>query len=386
MTQSLSPRDMLARLIAFDTTSHLSNREMTDFVTDYLTPLGARIETIPDAEGRKANLLASLGPDGPGGIVLSGHTDVVPVAGQPWDTDPFVLTEKDGKLFGRGTCDMKGFIAIALALLPEFAARGLNVPLHLALSYDEEIGCAGVPSMIARMSAQLRDIRAIIVGEPTSMRVVSANKGIRTFTTRVRGVDAHSSQTHKALSAITVAAELVGALDAIAADELAKADPESPFEPPATTINVGHIEGGTATNIVARDCVFDWECRPLPDGDDDAVMAAFEARSEAILARIRTLYPQADIRTESHVRVPGLKVVEGSPAVSLAMALAGTNDTEAVAYAAEAGLFQIAGFPAVICGPGDVAQAHTANEFVTLEQFQTCEAFLRKLMDVICER
>jgi acetylornithine deacetylase len=279
---------------------------------------------------------------------------------------------------------MKGFIAVALALVPEFVARDLSVPLHFALSYDEEIGCAGVPSMIAKMAGSLDGVRAIIVGEPTSMRVVSANKGIRTFTTRVRGVDAHSSQTHKALSAIAVAAELIETLSKLAADALADADPDSPFEPPATTINIGRIEGGTATNIVPRDCAFDWEYRSLPDADDDLVWQAFRQKSDALLADLRARHTDADIRTEAHVRVPGLRVMEGSPAVSLAMALAGTNETHAVAYAAEAGLFQEAGFPAVICGPGHVAQAHTANEFVEIAQLDECERFLRKLMDVVC--
>ena len=380
-------RATIARLVGFDTTSSKSNLALIEDVADRLAHHGIRARLIKDPGGEKANLFATIGPERPGGIVLSGHTDVVPTEGQRWTDDPYRAVERDGRLYGRGTADMKSFIATALALVPEMTARKLATPIHLAFSYDEEVGCLGAPHMIAALGRELPRPALAIVGEPTGMRVVNAHKGITVIATRVVGRDAHSSAPTLGASAIAAAAELVHELDSIAAD-YARRPPragsiDAEFDPPSTTINVGTIAGGTALNIIPKECTFDWECRPLPDTRDDleivARLDAFAAR--ALVPRLKKASAEAGVETRVKVAVPPLAPLRDSPAASLALALSGENRTHVVSYTSEAGLFQNAGFPAVLCGPGFVEQAHQPDEFVSLDQLAMCERFLRKLID-----
>ena len=380
-----TPREMIGRLVAFDTTSRSSNLNLIDFVSDYLKGHGLTPRLIPNPEGTKANLLVTLGPDVPGGIILSGHTDVVPVDDQPWDTDPFTVTEKDGKLFGRGTADMKSFSAVALALVPEFLARGVKVPIHIALSYDEEVGCLGVRPMIADIVRDVPKPKLAIIGEPTDMKVVNAHKGIRSFRTTITGREAHSSQTHKGVNAVMVAAELIMYLSELAEQMRRRGDPSGRFDPPYTTTQSSTIQGGTALNILARHCTFQWEYRYLPGTDQHELFNLFEAHvREKILPRLRQVAPEADIETLPRAHVPPLMPNDNCPAEALAKQLTGRNDTEAVSYGTEAGLFQDADIPAVVCGPGNIAQAHKPNEFIELSQIDACVTFMRRLSDHAC--
>lgn len=374
--------DWIARLIAFDTTSVRSNRPLIVEVAEFLEKCGARVRVIADDSGAKANLFATLGPDAPGGIALSGHTDVVPVAGQDWRSDPFAAIQDGGRLYGRGACDMKGFIGAALSLAPEFAGREMNTPLHLALSYDEEVGCVGVRSMIDAIDTELPRPALVIVGEPTEMRVVNAHKGISQQTTVVTGRDAHSSRPGLGANAIAYAAEIVAFLGRMA-DELGAPEKcDFRFDPPGTTFNVGAIEGGTAVNIIARECRFRWEFRPVPGIDPESVLRRVDAFVAAeILPRMRRTAPDASVVTTCEVTAPPLDAANDSPAVTLAFQMTGENSATTASFVCEAGLFAGAGIPAVVCGPGSVAQAHQPDEFVEIAQIETCLAFLRRVME-----
>ena len=382
-----SPVEMIERLVAYDTTSRLSNLALIAFVADYLADHGIEPRLIHDRTGTKANLYATLGPDDEPGIVLSGHTDVVPVDGQNWHSDPFTVVEKGGRLYGRGTADMKSFIAVTLALVPEFLARGLKTPVHLAFSYDEEVGCLGVHGIVEFLRERGVAQRMVIIGEPTSMKVVDAHKGIRSFATTVTGLEAHSAATHAGVNAIMYAAELIAHLNRMAEDMKQRGDAEGRFEPPYTTVHVGLVDGGTALNIIPGRCAFSWEYRFLPGSGEEEILERFEsfARQE-VLPRMRAVSRGADIRTQATARVPALVPAPGSDAETLALMLAESNRTYAVSYGTEAGIFQAAEIPAVVCGPGDIAQAHRADEFIELEQVESCVAFLRRLMDRACER
>lgn len=374
---------MLARLVAFDTVSRNSNLALIQDVQAYLGAQGIQSRLVPNADGSKANLFATVGPDRPGGVVLSGHTDVVPVDGQAWETNPFELTERDGRLYGRGTCDMKGFLAIALALVPEMQAAGLHRPIHLALSYDEEVGCLGAPAMIARLVRELPRPRAVIVGEPTEMAIVNANKGIISARTDITGHETHSSQTHRGVSAVMVAARLIMELDRIAGDlATERTAPHPSFEPGYTTITANVIEGGTANNIMAGRCHFLWAARCLPDSpDDQAVLERYTRHVDGVeRPRIQAIAPAADIRTEILARAPGLAPEPDGEAEALARGLTGANASRAVSFAAEAGQFQQAGFSTVICGPGSISQAHQPNEFLELDQLRLGCRFIRRLI------
>jgi len=375
-------REMIDRLVGFDTTSAKSNTALIDFAQDFLERHGARCRRTANAEGSKANLFASLGPESAGGVVLSGHSDVVPVDGQPWDTDPFRVVERDGRLYGRGTADMKSFLAAALALVPEFQARPLSRPLHIALSYDEEVGCTGVGSMIRDITENLPAPEMVIVGEPTDMKIVNGHKGCYLFETRVRGQAAHSSQPHRGGNAILAAGELIAFLARLAREKREKAPAGSPFDPPYTTFNLGQIEGGKAINIVAQDCRFCWEFRPLPGEDTEAIVAAFEtfARDE-VLPALAEFAPGAGIATERLATVLPLAPESDGAAEALVRRLSGVNDTGVVSFGTEGGLFQEAGMSTVVFGPGSIDQAHKPNEYITLAQVAACEAFLLKLRD-----
>lgn len=379
--QRYQPLDMLARLVAFDTVSHKSNLELIAFVEDYLTGWGVPSVRFPNATGDKAALFATIGPQDKGGIALSGHTDVVPVEGQAWSRDPFTLHVEDGRAYGRGSVDMKGFVALALALVPDFLSANLKTPIHLFFSYDEEVTCLGVVDGIAAMGKSLPKPRAIIVGEPTSLELADAHKGIRTFFTTITGFAAHSSKPHLGASAVHAGTRLAAGLVAMADEHEGQLDESGRFDPPYDTVHIGKFHGGIARNILADRCDLAREVRTLPGSDPEAVPARFATLSQEVLARMRKTAQSAAIETVMSSDVPGTAPDPGSEAETLVMRLAGRNSTIAVAYATEAGHFQRAGLPTIVCGPGSIDQAHQPDEYITLEQFAAGEAFMRRLMD-----
>lgn len=372
--------DILTDLIAFDTTSRLTNLPLIEWIEARLAPLGAVCTRIPNADGDKTNLWVRIGPDAPGGIVLSGHTDVVPVDGQDWTTDPFELTEKDGLLYGRGTSDMKSFLALCLAFAPDFAAASLSRPVHFAFSYDEEIGCKGAPAMIDEIVARGAEPEAVWVGEPTLWQVVSGHKGISLTEVIVTGHEAHSSLPGHGASAVGVAADLMAVVRQIEADLTGKGPDDSPFDPPYPTLNMNVISGGTATNILARECRFSCDLRCPPGFDVDTILAPLAAAAEAADAALKARFPEAGVRLERLSNVPPLNAEPGSPAETLLRALTGDNAQRAVSFAAEAGQFQRAGIPAVICGPGSIDQAHVENEFIDPAQLTQGAEIFGKLL------
>ncbi len=377
--------EILDRLISFDTTSRNSNLDMIDFVAAYLDGLEIESRFVKSPDGKKANIFASLGPGAQegGSIALSGHTDVVPVDGQDWDTDPFVMTRRDGRLYGRGTADMKGFIACALAAIPGFKERNLHTPISLIFSYDEEVGCLGIRPLIKQFESSLPKPKMVIVGEPTSMTVVDAHKGASRFETIVTGLEAHSSLTHLGVNAIDVAARLIRELRDIE-EEFAERHSSHRFTPPFSTINIGIIEGGTALNIVPKTCRFLWEVRPVPGLDASEVLARLKDFAETrCLPSMRAVSEDCDIRITEQNTIPSFQA-SATEAVSLAMNLAGQNSTSAVAFGTEAGLFEQSGTPTVICGPGDIAQAHKPNEFIGVSDLEDCMKFMSRLAERAC--
>jgi acetylornithine deacetylase len=377
---------LLERLVAFDTISAKSNLDLIDWVAGYLDGYGIESMLSRNAEGTKANLYATIGPAERGGIILSGHTDVVPVAGQDWKSDPFRLETRPAdhgsdRLYGRGTADMKGFIALCLAMVPQALADPLEIPLHLALSYDEEVGCLGVPALIRGLPEGAARPRLAIIGEPTDMQVANAHKGIHFLRTRVTGHEAHSSTPERGVNAIAAAAEIIAEIGRLAIESRAAARPESRFDPPYTSFNIGSIAGGTAVNIIARDCTFEWEFRPIPGEDGAALQRRIEKFITAdLLPRMHARYPDAAVETETMARVPPLVPDPTSAAEALARQLTGANATTTIAFATEAGLFQAAGIPAIICGPGSIDVAHKPDEFITRDQLAAGEAFLDRLL------
>lgn len=373
--------ELIEKLVAFDTVSANSNLEMIDFVRGYLLDRGVSARILYNEDKTKANLLATIGPLVKGGVVLSGHTDVVPVLGQPWDSNPFTVIKRDGKLYGRGTADMKSFIAIAMALVPEMQEQALSYPIHFAFSYDEEIGCRGAPHLVAAMAKDLPQPSAVIVGEPTDMRVVNAHKGAHCFTTKVTGHEVHSSQPHRGVSAVMTGARLISFLSDVAAEKRATANPNSDFDPPYSTIHVGTVQGGTAFNIVSRHCEFDWEIRNLPEDDPEELFQSFERLCrDSIEPEMRMVAPEAGITSDSTASVSGLTAVDNSEAETMARMLSGANRSYTVSYLTEAGLFQRAGMAAIVCGPGSIDQAHQPNEWITLAQINACTTFIQKLI------
>ncbi|QJU56944.1 acetylornithine deacetylase [Sphingomonas sp. AP4-R1] len=377
----------LARLVAFDTTSRLSNLALIDYVEAELATIGVTATRVANEDGAKANLYATIGPAVPGGVVLSGHTDVVPVDGQPWTSDPFSITERDGRLYGRGTCDMKGFVALALAAAKAAGAGpALPRPIHLAFSYDEEVGCLGAPSMIARIAKELPAPAAVIVGEPTNMEVVSGHKSISTWTVTVTGHEAHSSLTHLGLSANMAAIGLMSRLATIAERLVGEADPASPFRPPHATLTIGEIAGGTAVNILARQCRFVFDLRCPPGQDPDTIVAPFLEAARQLDAEMKARFPETGVVVVRRSTTPSFAPVPDSAAERIARRLAGDNGpARVVSYAAEAGQFQGAGFATVICGPGSIEQAHQPNEYVEIAQMERGAAFMTRLLEMLRE-
>jgi acetylornithine deacetylase len=371
----------LATLVSFDTTSRNSNIELIEWVETYLEPLGAILTRVPNEDGSKTNLIASFGPlSESGGVVLSGHTDVVPVDGQDWHSDPWTLTEKDGKLYGRGTCDMKGFAACALALAPAMARAKLSAPIHIALSYDEEIGCLGAHSLVEKLVARFPGVAAVIIGEPSDMKVVSGQKGLASYTVEIEGREAHSSQIQQGVSAIMEAIPLMAALHEMAADARLVAPKDSPFEPSGTSITIGLLEGGTAVNILARHCSFSFDIRFEAGDDPRKYEEELRALVEATDARIKARAPEGSAKLIPRSLSPAMTPEVNGAAEALARALTGDNTLRAVAYATEGGIFQGGGLSTVICGPGSISQAHQPDEWVEIEQIESCVGFLERLV------
>jgi acetylornithine deacetylase len=370
---------LVKRLIGFDTTSRGSNLELIAFAQALLEKSGARCRLTPDASGQKANLFASFGPEGDGGIVLSGHTDVVPVDGQDWSSDPFHAEVRGSKLYGRGACDMKGFVGVALALAPEIAKAKLTRPIHFALSYDEEVGCVGVTGLLDDLKREGIKPALAIIGEPTLMKIVGAHKGGAKMVTTCHGREHHSSAPEKGANAVMMAGEFVAMLDNVW-DSL-RTDPDARFDPPHSTVQATVIAGGTAVNILAARADVTWEYRCLPDRDPQVILKDVQRRAEAeILPKYRARAAEAAMTTKLHAQYPGLRMDEDSVAVRLVREVTGANAVEAVSYGTEAGHFQNYGIPAVICGPGSIEQAHRADEFCELSELVACENFLRKII------
>lgn len=376
--------DMIARLVGYDTVSRNSNLALIRAVRDYLAELGVTSTLVPNADGTKSSLLATIGPAVEGGVVLSGHTDVVPVDSQPWSSDPFVLTQKNGRLYGRGTCDMKSFIAVALAKAPQLLQKNLRRPVHLAFSYDEEIGCLGAPDLIERLLTDLPRPQAVIVGEPTSMQPVVAHKGITVLRTTVTGHEAHSSQTPRGVSAVMTAARLIAFIDDMAQESRSQTADHSGFQPPFTTLHVGTVQGGTAVNIISRHCEFLWDIRHLPDDNWQAYLQRFQAYSDSLLPAMQSVAADAGIHTEVVVTVPPLQNDQG-PALDLAQGLLGPVQPGAVSFVSEAGQFQEKGLSVVVCGPGSIDQAHQPDEYIDIQQVTAFEHFLDRLGDQLCQ-
>lgn len=377
---------ILADLIAFDTTSHRSNLELIAYIEKYLAGFGVKA-TVLNAEGQaKANLLATIGPNVPGGVVLSGHTDVVPVEGQAWSAPPFELTRQNDRLLGRGTADMKGFAAVVLAHVPQFVAAKLEKPIHLAFSFDEEVGCLGVQEMLPFVRENIPRPRLVVIGEPTSMQVATAHKGQYVARTRILGREAHSSRPDDGVNAVVVAANLIRYIDDMAAHARSVGPFDDAFSPPHTTFNIGPIKGGSAFNIISNQCMFDWEFRFLPTGDGPAILAQYQAHiDEVILPEIRAKFPECDITNEIWIYLPPLKAEPGSDGETFALSLAQRNDSTVVAFGTEGGYFQGLEFPVVVCGPGDIAQAHKPDEFIERSQLEACSRFMDRVTEAMSQ-
>ncbi|CAG4927224.1 acetylornithine deacetylase [Paraburkholderia saeva] len=379
-----SSRALLERLIGFATVSRDSNLEMIEFIREYLDELGVESELFYNVERTKANLFATIGPREGGGIVLSGHTDVVPIDGQPWTVDAFRLTERDGRLYGRGTADMKGFIAAVLAAVPVFIERDLKVPVHLAFSYDEEVGCLGVRPMLAELERRPHRPALCLIGEPTGLKPVLGHKGKLAMRCQVKGAPCHSAYAPYGVNAIQYAARMIGRLEEIG-EQLAQPEHhDERFDPPFSTVQTGVIRGGRVLNIVPAECEFDFEVRALPGFDANQVADALQDYVEAdLLPKMRAVKSDTDIRLQPLSAYPGLATSPDSEAARLLALLSGSSEFGTVAFGTEGGLFEQAGIPTVVCGPGSMEQGHKPDEFVTVEQLRNCDAMLARLADYL---
>ncbi|WP_417516723.1 acetylornithine deacetylase [Minwuia sp.] len=373
--------EILRDLIAFDTTSRNSNLDLIRWAEDYLKARGVASELQFDETGEKANLWATIGPADTPGIMLSGHSDVVPVDGQDWATDPFTLSQKDGLLYGRGTADMKAFLAICLSHVEDFTAADLKTPVHIAFSYDEEVGCLGGRQLAAMLRGLEIKPRLCVVGEPTSMGVVTGHKGKSSWRVKLTGHECHSSLTHQGVNAVEYAAELISSIRKLAHDKRDNGPFDDAFDPPYTTVHTGVIQGGTALNIVPKDCEFLFEFRNLPADEIDDMFRIVEARAAELSVEMQAIQPDTGIGIERISWFSGLGTDEESEVVTLTKAFAQSNDTSKVSFGTEAGHYHDAGVPTIICGPGDIEQAHKPDEFVALDQIARCEGFFARLID-----
>lgn len=371
---------LLGDLIGFPTVTSTSNLDLIDYAEAHLVQAGAHTSVTREAGGQKANLLATIGPPVDGGVVLSGHTDVVPAVAEHWTGAPFVASRREQRVYGRGAVDMKGFIACALAVAPRFAAADLPVPIHLALTFDEEIGCLGAPLLIEDLLRTGPRPAVAIVGEPTGLAIVDAHKGCYEFTTTISGVEGHASAPAKALNAVEYAVRYIACLLEFGADLARRPIHDSPFDPPETTISVGTINGGTARNIVAGRCSFDWELRPVRRADAVDVLERIAVYEQDLLAEMRGRHPEASVVTETVGAVDGLEPRRPSPAVALVRDLLEEPVIEVASFGTEAGLYQQAGIPAVVCGPGSIEVAHQPDEYVAIEQLERCLVMLERLI------
>ena len=384
---SLTARAVMDKLVSFPTVSKDSNLDLADWVQGFLDDNGIASHRMLNEDGQKAAIYAHVGPAVSGGVVLSGHTDVVPVAGQNWVTDPWVVTEKDGKLFGRGTCDMKGFDALALVALVKASNAPLKRPLQIALSYDEEIGCEGAPPLIEKMKEHLPPAALAVIGEPSMMKVVTGQKGSSGMLVHVRGFEVHSSLMHTGVNAIMEGAKLIewcNRMNDLGASQT-PSEIAAMFDPPWTTVHVGEITGGTAHNITAKDCRFGVDFRYVPSDSPEEWEARFVAEVRRIEAGMKAVHPDAGIDLDVDFSLPALRPEDNGGAEQLARKQTGDNASPVVSYGTEAGHFQDAGYSSVICGPGDIAMAHQPNEYVTVAQFEAGEAFMDRLIDHLCQ-
>lgn len=375
-------RSILDRLVSFPTVSRDSNLPLIDWVEEYLAGFGIRATRVWNADRTKANLYASVGPAVEGGVILSGHTDVVPVDGQNWTSDPWTVTERNGRLYGRGTCDMKGFDALALAAVPMALAAGVKRPLQIALSYDEELGCDGCIGMVEEMARTLPRAAAVIVGEPSRMKVVTGHKGGLGYRIDVKGYEVHSSLIDRGVSAVMEAGRIIGWVNDRNAENRAKVPSPlaAPFDPPWTTLHVGRINGGTADNITAGDCNMTIDMRTVPGETSEAWQRAFEAEVARIEAGMKAVHPGTGITLDRYFDLPMLKPETEGGAERLARTLTGDNGTHVVSYGTEGGHFQNAGYSVIVCGPGDIAQAHQPDEYLELSEFRAGVAFMERLV------
>jgi acetylornithine deacetylase len=381
---AFSSEQMLAKLVAFDTTSSKTNLELIHWVQEYLQGYGVKSTLVHDATKNKANLHAVIGPADQPGVVLSGHTDVVPVEGQAWDSDPFKLRDHDGLLYARGTCDMKGFIAVALAKLPEMVKKPLKSPIHFAFSYDEEVGCIGAHSLVDLIAGLPAKPRLCVVGEPTSMKPITGHKGICDVECTVHGKESHSSLAPYAVNAVEAAAELITYIKSVSRRMATEGPFNKQFDPPFTTLQTGIIKGGTAMNIVPNKCEFAFEVRNIPETDTAKVVEEIRQHAfKVIEPRMKDIDPKTGFSFKTVADAPSFDIANDNPVVELVMSLSGANAVEKVSFATEAGIFQNKGIPTVVCGPGSIAQAHKPNEFIAKEQVLKCENFIDRLLETM---
>ncbi len=387
MAEALASLDMVRRLVAMDTTSRNSNLQIIDFIRDYLGKLGVESQLVHDETGAKANLYATLGPTDKPGIALSGHTDVVPIDGQEWSSDPWKITTRGKRLFGRGTADMKSFLGVVLTKVPEMVRRKPSTPIHLIFSYDEEVGCVGVRRLLDMFRHMPIRPRACIIGEPTEMKVIVGHKGKMSMRCHVRGKECHSSLAPQGVNAVEYAAEVITRLRAMARNVARHGPFDDNFDVAHSTIHTGTVHGGTALNIVPKDCHFDFEFRYVPGVDPKALMAEIQGfAADELVPQMHKVDPDTGFSWEPLSSFPGLETPVDCEVVAFVKSLTGANSVSKVAFGTEAGLFQEVGIPTVICGPGNIAQAHKPDEWIELDQIALCEAFMGRLMDKLCSQ
>ena len=379
-------RSILETLVGFETTPDRPNRPLIDWIADRLDGPNVEVEVLPAQEAGKANLLARIGPSAPGGVLLSGHTDVVTAEDQDWQYEPFDVTEAEGRLYGRGTADMKGFVSLVVAQAPRYARLSLRRPIYLAFSHDEEAGCLGIPALIDHIAENCVKPDIAIIGEPTSLQAVTSHKSMHLFRTNIVGKEAHSSNPNGGANANVAAGKLVAFLDKYFADLRTRFPWDDSFDPPYCTYNIGRLDGGIATSFVANRCRVDWEFRTLPDVSTDKILEdIWIFVNKELLPDLRRTHPESRLDLNCWAQVPALQRKKNNDVAKYVRLLTGGNRQQAVSYGTEAGFYQQAGISAMVCGPGNIAQAHKADEFITIEQLEAAVALLRKLGEQLCE-